>query len=146
MKSPLLVFLLPVFLFLIFIGETSCESEKQPQVEIKKDTVKIIPKKIISYNRKYNDAARFIAGMTQTSGSSLSGLEKKESWSKYQQSIDSSWNKLESLRLKPIRDWAQTELSAVNASDSEVFYPFGGPDFLNVFTFFPDRKSVVWGK
>ena len=92
MKSPLLVFLFPFFLFLIFIGGLSCGQEKQP-VEIKKDTVKIIPKKIIVYDRKYNDAARFIAGITQTSGSTLSGLEKKESWSKYQQSIDSSWNK-----------------------------------------------------
>jgi hypothetical protein len=142
MKSPLLVFLFPFFLFLIFIGGLSCGQEKQP-VEIKKDTVKIIPKKIIVYDRKYNDAARFIAGITQTSGSTLSGLEKKESWVKYQRSIDSSWSKLETIRLKPIRDWAKTELSLINSSDSEIFYPFGGPDFLNAFTFFPNHKKYV---
>ncbi|MBI4946197.1 MAG: hypothetical protein HY840_07325 [Bacteroidetes bacterium] len=150
MKSSLLTFLLPAFLLFIFTSGTSCGSEKQKQQQaevkidsVKKDSVKVVPKQTISYDRKYNDIARFIAGINQTPGSSLTGLEKKESWLKFQKSIDSSWKKLEAKRLKPMRDWAQTELAAANSSGSDVFYPFGGPDFLNVFTFFPNSRNYT---
>jgi hypothetical protein len=146
MRSPLFVFLLSVFFFSIFAAGISCGPEKQPQqavVAVKKDSVKVVPKKTITYDRKFNDAARFIAGLPQTPGSPLTALEKKESWQKFQKSIDSSWAKLEAKRLKPMRDWAQTELAAANSSGAEIFYPFGGPDFLNVFTFFPNHNKYT---
>ncbi len=40
-----------------------------------------------------------------------------------------------------MRQWASQELAA--AQTAAVFYPFSGPDFLNVFTLFPQARTYV---
>ncbi len=44
-------------------------------------------------------------------------------------------------RLAPMREWASKELGSATAAT--VFYPFSGPDFVNVFALFPHAKTYL---
>ncbi|RZK16997.1 MAG: hypothetical protein EOO56_18810 [Hymenobacter sp.] len=39
--------------------------------------------------------------------------------------------------------WAAAELDSVRQATATVFYPFSGPDFLNVYTMFPTARTYV---
>ncbi len=138
---------LKIWLFALGFGLllNSCGGNKttEPQVkEIKKDSIVTKVKKIV--DRKYNDVARFISGMSLDSGANeYTELESKLEWMNYKKSFDSSWNVLENKRLILMRKWATTELSEPNKTSQTIFYPFSGPDFLNVTTLFPNGKQYI---
>jgi hypothetical protein len=92
----------------------------------------------VTPNRKFNDEARFIAGMKQLPGSSLMALEKDTFWIRYAKNFDAQWNQVQAKRIKPMSDWAATELAAERKSNLDVFYPFSGPDILHANAFFPN--------
>jgi len=94
----------------------------------------------VSFNRKFNDIARYIAGMKQLPGSDLISLEKDTLWIKHAKNFDKAWEPLETKRLKPMRDWAATELAEQHKQNLDVFYPLSGPDILHVNAFFAKAK------
>jgi hypothetical protein len=57
--------------------------------------------------------------------------------------MDSSWADLEKKRLKPMRDWAVSEISEADKNTKILFYPFGGPDFLTAYLLFPNAETYV---
>jgi len=89
---------------------------------------------------KYDDCARFIAGLS-TPGSSLADYEKKPAWVKFAASMNQSWEKFDQRQLAPMREWASRELGS--AGTSTVFYPFSGPDFINIYTLFPRAHTYL---
>ncbi|MBL8993251.1 MAG: hypothetical protein JNM63_07925, partial [Spirochaetia bacterium] len=95
-------------------------------------------------DRKYNDYARFIAGLPQLEGSALIPFEKSSIWSNFSSNFSKSWADIDENRLKKMRAWAATELADVNKEKHDIFYPFSGADFLHVFTFFPNGKRYVF--
>ncbi|MCX6350834.1 MAG: hypothetical protein NTX03_03120 [Bacteroidetes bacterium] len=154
-------------LFLAFIGvfalSTACTSGNKKTTSdgsnkdsIAKDSIakKTEEKKLLEVksgweikttpNRKFDDIARLISGMKSNAGSGLDSIEKNPSWVKYAANSDSAWAKLEKTRLVQMRKWRDEELSAANSSSMDVFYPFSGPDFLNVYTLFPNAKSYTF--
>src|ERR1700730_9671332 len=59
------------------------------------DTVKPVKKQIqdtVSFDRKYNDIARFIAGMKQEAGSKFTALEKDTVWIRQAKVSDKAWD------------------------------------------------------
>ena len=93
-----------------------------------------------SYNRAYNDYARFIAGMA-TPDSTLAGRTKDPAWRRYAASMDKEWQRFTGQQLKPMRFWVSQELGIVGTATA--FYPFSGPDFLNLSTLFPQARTYI---
>ncbi len=88
----------------------------------------------------YNDSALFIAGIGNPQGT-LAASETNPAWIKYARFISQSWAGFDSRHLAPMRDWAAKELGA--ATTATVFYPFSGPDFVNMYTLFPHAKTYL---
>lgn len=91
-------------------------------------------------DRRFNDIARYIAGLTQEQGSELFYLQKDNRWLDFSTKINKAWMQIDSMRLKPMSRWAKTELTTENAKNLDVLYPLSGPDYLHVSEFFPEAK------
>jgi hypothetical protein len=101
----------------------------------KKDSVNI------PHERKYNDIARYIAGMKALPGSPYAKMESDSVWIKFHKTFDTAWKELTIKRLHPMAEWAATELATEQKSNCDIFYPLSGPDILHVSTFFPNAKQ-----
>jgi hypothetical protein len=88
----------------------------------------------------YNDYALLLAGLSNREGR-LETEEGKTAWGNYARSMDQRWEIFEKKQLAPMREWAARELGA--AQTATVFYPFSGPDFVNVYTLFPHAKTYL---
>lgn len=97
-------------------------------------------RKTENYNPIYNDYARFIAGLPNP-GSTLVSYENEAAWIQYAAYMDRSWESFQKRQLTPMTEWVSQELRAVKTST--VFYPFSGPDFLNVYTLFPEATTYL---
>jgi hypothetical protein len=142
--------LLPGMIGLLII---SCANQANTNTEaVKKDTVK---KTVIDttkharkadssltiINRKYNDIARYIAGMKADSGSPYTKYETDSVWMKFHKEFDTAFQDLTEKRLIPMAKWASTELAQEQKSNLNIFYPLSGPDILHANTFFPNAKQ-----
>jgi hypothetical protein len=95
----------------------------------------------VTPNRKYNDIARYIAGMKQLPGSTLPAtLEKDTVWIRFAKTFDSEWAHDKATRLDPMASWGNTELAEQHKANLDVFYPFSGPDILHANVLFPNAK------
>jgi len=129
---------------------TQNKTETAPPVAPKADTVKktaapVVVKPVnpdtVTRNRKYNDIARYIAGMKQLDGSTLPAtLEKDTVWIRYSKNFTYEWGHADNVRLKPMATWAVTELAVQRKQNLDVFYPFSGPDILHANVLFPQAK------
>jgi hypothetical protein len=88
----------------------------------------------------YNDYACFIAGLSNPKGA-LAAYEDKPAWVRHAKFSDHNWERFTRGRLALMREWAAKELGS--ATTATVFYPFSGPDFVNVFTLFPHAKTYL---
>jgi len=104
------------------------------------DTVKVKDLGTIT-DRKYNDIARYIAGMKAWSGSPYAEIENDSVWMKFSKNFDLAWKQVTVTRLKPMAIWASTELTEENKDNLDIFYPLSGPDILHANVFFPDAKN-----
>jgi hypothetical protein len=95
---------------------------------------------VVAENPTYHDCARFIAGMSNRQ-SSLRLYEDTPTWISYARFIDQIWERFDQQHLAPMRKWAAQELGA--AKTTAVFYPFSGPDFVNLYTLFPHSKTYL---
>lgn len=103
------------------------EIEKAPQEEV-----------ILIGSSNLNDAARFVAGLpVSEKDSKLYGLTQTAEWKSHARNMDQIWNSFMQTNPK-VTAFAQEELSDINEKCNNLFYPFGGPDFLFSNTFFPD--------
>ncbi len=89
----------------------------------------------------YDQYARFIAGIPVQGA--LAELQSRPTWVEYSKFIDQSWKNLDKRLLVPERRWAEKELGDAASTEGTVFYPFSGPDFVGVNTFFPDARTYV---
>jgi hypothetical protein len=91
-------------------------------------------------NPAHNDAALYIAGISNQQGT-LAAYENQPVWARYARFISQSWERFEERHLAPMRAWASKELSTANTAT--VFYPFSGPDFVNMYTLLPHAKTYL---
>ena len=64
-------------------------------------------------------------------------------WEFYSEYISTSWKKLEQQRLNKMKHWREKEITTIDTLTHTVFYPFSGPDFLTVATFFPKADTFI---
>lgn len=127
---------------------TSCQNDKntkQNQATQTTDTLVKENKKerIVPTDKKYNEIARFIAGLPQEENNSLQEYEKTETWKGYSQESNRKWQRLKEGKLAKMRTWADTELKEINQKGGTLFYPFSGADFLHAQVFFPNLDETI---
>jgi hypothetical protein len=94
-------------------------------------------------NRKFNDAARFLAGMPSAPGSAYAELEKNPAWQKYSGEMSTAWKAADLKRILPVREFQDRELGGAAAKSDFVFYPFSGPDVVYMQGFYPNGSVYV---
>lgn len=87
-----------------------------------------------------DEAARFLAGMSIPTGSSLSKLTESPGWKRHAQHFEQAFRMAETRQLSRIRLWASKSLPPANSS---LLYFFSGPDFMYADAFFPQRKNYL---
>jgi hypothetical protein len=88
------------------------------------------------------DIAKFISGIP-CSVEPWKTLQNSAEWTAFAAGLEKSWGELEEKRLEPMRTWARAELAEANAATKILFYPFGGPDFMTAYVFFPEAETYV---
>jgi hypothetical protein len=88
----------------------------------------------------YNNWARYIAGLSNWQGTPAE-QGKPSAWANYAGFIGRSWARFDQRHLAPMKAWASQELATANSAN--VFYPFSGPDFVNMYTLFPHAKTYL---
>ncbi|MBX7057971.1 MAG: hypothetical protein K1X75_07880 [Leptospirales bacterium] len=94
-------------------------------------------------NRQWDDVARYLAGMPVSEHSALQALERLPEAARQREYFRKHYEPIEASRLNPMRSWAAAELADARSSDRTVFYPFGGPDFLHIYAFFPEAPLYI---
>ena len=89
------------------------------------------------------DTAKILAGMNVSDRSLLASLENSAIWSEHRRFLSNAWSELEAQQLSKVREWQQTELAAINASNATVFFPFSNSDFLHAYSLFPASKDFI---
>lgn len=142
MRTSLFIISSVVITGLLSCGGSGKKTTKDSAVS-KKDTVK---KAVTSqqFDRKFNDYARFMAGLPAKPGSSLAGMDSVASYRKTVDQFNSRWAEMDKTRLSLMRDWARKELYPKVDENLNTFYPFSGPDYLNVHQFFPNSKKYLF--
>ncbi|GAB4398808.1 MAG: hypothetical protein OHK0053_18070 [Microscillaceae bacterium] len=109
------------------------------------DTVATIAEKPkpLPVDRKFNDMARFIAGMPAEEGSLFASYAQNPAWQQYAKGADAQWQSILNTKLPKITQWRDQELKEANARSGLLFYPFSGPDFLHASAFFPEADTMV---
>ncbi|MFD2783907.1 hypothetical protein [Hymenobacter rubripertinctus] len=101
------------------------------------------PEPVVPDTSATHNVAAYLAGLRVSEQSDLKPLAAQPAWQAYATDADKSWDKYHSTRTAKIEGWAATELDSVRAASPTIFYPFSGPDFLNVTTMFPTSQTYV---
>lgn len=102
------------------------------------------PSRLAALDTAYTqDVALFLGGLPPSQHSKLGALAGQPAWQAFARDQDKSWAKYRATHTARMTAWARTELDSVQRTSPTIFYPFSGPDFLNVFTMFPTSQTYV---
>jgi hypothetical protein len=90
----------------------------------------------------YQDYTNLIAGK-KIAENFLVKYVNPEGWHQYAADMDQTWSRFEEKSLKPMRAWATQEIGPSQTVAGTVFYPFSGPDVVNMLAFFPQAKTYL---
>lgn len=111
--------------------EDSRKAEKKGNSEISiQDT--------IEQNETYNSIARILAGKDINDSLNFKEIIKTAEYKNHQKKIKNIWRNFNT-QYEVIKAWSDTSIDKCDT----VFYPFGGPDFNYLNSFFPDCKFSV---
>ena len=88
----------------------------------------------------YNDYALHIAGLGGGRGP-LAQEEAKPAWISHARMMNQTWAHFDKRQLAVMRQWVSQELTQTDYPT--VFYPFSGPDFVNMYTLFPQARTYL---
>ncbi|SHI29150.1 hypothetical protein SAMN02745146_0382 [Hymenobacter daecheongensis DSM 21074] len=149
MRFPLLR-LLPLLWLLV-----SCSEQKTANIEHQKPAARTTPDSVAAAPSRpsaapaaadttaVQDVAAYLAGMPVSRTGELRDLVAQPAWQAFAIDADKSWASYHQTRTDKIRPWAAAELDSARQAAQTVFYPFSGPDFLNVATMFPTSQTYV---
>lgn len=101
------------------------------------------PEEKVEADRYWNDYARYLAGLPPLEGSVLGGIENRPEAKAHQQFFDVAWEKKKNNHLVKLTKWIKAEYPAWYESKQTAYYPFSGPDFMHIYTWFPNAKRYV---
>ena len=124
------------FLLITFLV-VSCNQKRQ------KVTETVVSKPFsVPYDTLTDDVASFISGMEHGKSGCLARLDSTTKWEQFSFRIDSGFLDLDTSRFVKMEKWADSELIDRHGSTT-LFYPFGGPDFLNANIFYPNADKYI---
>jgi hypothetical protein len=125
-----------IFLLIAFLAG-SCN--QKPKVVTKT----VVPKPYsVPYDTLTDDVTSFISGMMHGQSGCLARLDSVTKWKQFSVRIDSGFLDLDTSRFVKMERWAENELLDRHGSTT-LFYPFGGPDFLNANIFYPNADKYI---
>jgi hypothetical protein len=89
-----------------------------------------------------DSTARLLAGLAPTHADHAP-LAAGKTWQNHAAMMQRSWSQPRDGQLAAMKAWRKTSLPAQCPSGPTLLYPFSGPDFLNVYTLFPDCSTYV---
>ena len=89
------------------------------------------------------DAARVLAGMLPEDPQRFANITGQASWQAYHKEMDEGWVADTEKRTMLVNAWRDQELGPLVTGCRTLMYPFGGPDILNAYQFFPKCDSYV---
>lgn len=115
---------------------------------VKQDSVAAVAEPVVeavvekvAVDRKYDDVARILAGMSIDEASEFYEVTQGAAWKAYAKKADQGWASADAKRFDELRTWAGTELAGLNEMKGDLFYPFSGPDIYYGYQFFPSAKN-----
>jgi hypothetical protein len=136
-RSPVVLVFAAMFIA-VSCGGGGTKSGGSTDTAAKKDTAKAIV-----YDRKFNDYARYLAGMESVDGSVL-GADTSAYLKEHITEFDAKWAELDKNRLAKMREFAKSELHTHIDPKKNLFYPFSGADFLHAHQFFPNSQKNLY--
>jgi len=139
------IYLIPAALLLFFAscGEQQTTEQVTQEKDNSTDSDTVAVEKVdYPEDPKFDDFAKFIAGLDGRADSELKSLESSEVWQSYRMNLDNLWYKTND-KLPTIKEWTSQELTDINKSGGTLFYPFSGADFLHADLFFPEHDHIV---
>ena len=91
----------------------------------------------VAYDHALTDTARVVAGISPEDANRFARVLKRPAWNTHRAEFDSNWSRVSDQRFRLMRDWRDQEFKALASSCDTLFYPFGGPDFLNAYLLYP---------
>jgi hypothetical protein len=99
----------------------------------------------VTPDRTQDGLAAFISGLPGTA-EAWKKKEEADSWRVFAKSAAGHWTAFDTGILEPMKKWAGEDLRESGLVTKTLFYPFGGPDFVTAFAFYPDAgKTVLMG-
>lgn len=95
------------------------------------------------FNPALTDAARVLAGLLPSDEARFHKVVTRQAWKTHANEFSAKWTRGDLGRFRDMREWRDRELKAIIDPCETVFYPFGGPDFLNVYLFFPNCRTYL---
>jgi len=129
---------------LALLGLVACSSSNQkPQgadaeTETGPDTLRYTEDPRYRY---WNDLARYLGGLKPLPGSVLDSIDHRPEAVEHRRFFDAAWALKDSVSLRRIQRWFSREYPQAHAYKETVFYPFSGPDFMTIYTLYPQAKQ-----
>ena len=101
------------------------------------------PKPAVAYDHGLTDSARVLAGMDPEDAQRFAPVLNRASWKAHKKEFDTNWAQIEQQRFKLMRDWRDQQFKSIADGCDTLFYPFGGPDFLNAYILYPSCKTYL---
>lgn len=101
------------------------------------------PKSSVPYDRGLTDSARVLAGMDPEDVERFAPVLTRASWIAHKKEFDANWAQIEKQRFALMREWRDKRFKSIADACDTLFYPFGGPDFLNAYLIYPSCKTYL---
>lgn len=118
---------------------------------VKQDSVAAVAEPVVeavvekvAVDRKYDDVARILAGMSIDEASEFYEVTQGAAWKAYAKKADQGWASADAKRFDELRTWAGAELAGLNEMKGDLFYPFSGPDIYYGYQFFLLLKIITF--
>ena len=99
-----------------------------------------------TYDQAVTDTARVLAGLEPEDAARFARVTKGPAWRAHRTEFDKNWSRLKVERFAVMREWRDREMKPVADACETLFYPFGGPDFLNAYVLYPDcQRYLLFG-
>ena len=100
-------------------------------------------KPVAVYDHGLTDSARVLAGMDPEDVQRFAPVVNRASWKAHKKEFDTNWAQIEQQRFTLMRDWRDKQFKALADACDTLFYPFGGPDFLNAYLIYPSCNTYL---
>lgn len=97
----------------------------------------------VAYDHALTDTARIMAGMAPEDTTRFAPVLGRPSWTTHHAEFDHNWAQVSTQRFPLMSEWREREFKKIADACDVLFYPFGGPDFLNAYLLYPGCHTYL---